>query len=108
MERIGIRTYKCKKGEEITINFDPEPDDCIGKITFDFIDDDSEPQRVQNDEIQFVVNENTDLIITYFFNPEEFGAICKVMIRGEGNSKSPDIIDFSPIPPNPIYVFVSE
>ena len=105
MERIGIRTYKCKQDEEITITFDPEPAGCIGKITYDFNNDQSDPQKV-DEEIKFTFDGKTELIITYFFNPEQFGAICNVMIRGSGNTKSPDIIDFSPIPPNPIYVFV--
>jgi len=108
MERIGIRTYHCKKGEEITIRFSPNPADCIGKITFDFTNDDSDPERVQNNEIVFTFDEKTDLIVTYFFNPGQFGGICNVSLTGsEGGDSSPDIIHFSPVPPNPIYVFVS-
>lgn len=108
MKRIGVRRYRCEIAEVITIKFSPDPEDCINKIVFDFDTDTPGPERVQDNEITFTFNENTELSVLYFFDPAQVDGICDVTLSGSsGGGNSPDQIDFSKIPPHVIYRFVS-
>ena len=106
MRRIGLRRYACSDGEEITFSFAADPQDCIQKITFDFLKDDTDPQKVKGEGFSFEVTKNLELVVVYHFDPDQEDGICNVTLTGEDGTTSPDQIDFNPIPPDPIYTFV--
>jgi hypothetical protein len=106
MIQIGPRRYRCVAGEEVTIRFSPNPEDCIVRIKFAFDRDASAGETVVNNEITFTFNEPTELGIMFEFDPAQVDGICNLTLSGSGNENFPDITNFAQIPPHRLYHFV--
>lgn len=98
VEGSSPKTFNCSSDEveEITIEFTPIPDNCLGEIRFCFDDacDEADQEVVDGDELSFEVDANRKKISLFFFfippAPGEALGRCKIKLSSSNDDEFDD------------------